>query len=302
MTGLPEIDGIQPVGVVTKLRGTGQRIDRSLHLGEKTWLLVEAEVDEAYKLKATGDGPKLHQVLQVVDLFELDPDEDDTKALVRATRAFHRDLDDKKAGRTSLPLDDTRQPEGVAGVVDGSGVVMSAAEIAEARGIDLDPAGDDVVVEFFGGDRYSWPADWLGTGQSLAAAGGFMREPGAEPGEVSQVQRLLRPDDGAVIDEWTAEDEDRRLLAAEQAAEAAEEAAIAAGLAAEADRKHDAAVGGYAAEVLGQSAKAVEELVRDAKEPAWLEQLLEAESAGKARKGLLQTIRLRLAVLEGVTG
>lgn len=38
------------------------------------------------------------------------------------------------------------------------------------------------------------------------------------------------------------------------------------------------------------------------REPAWLEQLLEAEQAGKARKGLLQTIRLRLAVLEGVTG
>lgn len=295
MTGLPEIDGIQPVGVVTKLRGTGQRIDRSLHLGEKTWLLVEAEVAEAYKLKATGDGPKLYQVLQVVDLFELDPDEDEeTKALVRATRAFHQDLDDRRAGRTRLPSDDTRQPEGVAGIVDSYGVVMSAAEIAEARGIDLDPAGDDVVVEFFGGDRYSWPADWLGTGQSLAAVGGFMREPGAEPGEVSQVQRLLRPDDGSVIDEWTAEDEDRRLLAAEQAAEAAE--------AAEADRKHDAAVGGYAAEVLGQSAKAVEELVREAKEPAWLEQLLEAESAGKARKGLLQTIRLRLAAIEGVTG
>lgn len=278
MTGLPEIDGIQPVGVVTKIRGTGQRIDRSLHLGEKTWLLVEAEVDEAYKLKATGDGPKLHQVLQVVDLFELDPDEDETKALVRATRAFHRDLDDKKAGRTRLPSDDTRQPEGVAGVV-------SAAEIAEARGIDLDPAGDDVVVEFFGGDRYSWPADWLGTGQSLAAVGGFMREPGAEPGEVSQVQRLLRPDDGSVIDEWTEADEDRRLLAAEQAAEAAE-----------------AAEGDATVELLGQSAKAVEAVVREARKPAWLEQLLEAEAAGKARKGLLQTIRLRLAVLEGVTG
>ena len=96
------------------------------------------------------------------------------------------------------------------------------------------------------------------------------------------------------VDEWTEADEDRRLLAAEHAAEAVE--------AAEADRKHDAAVGGYAAEVLGQSAKAVEELVREAKEPAWLEQLLEAEQAGKARKGLLQTIRLRLAVLEGVTG
>lgn len=285
MSGLPEIDGIQPVGVVTKIRGTGQRIDRSLHLGEKTWLLVEAEVDEAYKLKATGDGPKLHQVLQVVDLFELDPDEEETKALVRATRAFHRDLDDRRAGRTRLPSDDTRQPEGVAGVVDSSGVVMSAAEIAEARGIDLDPAGDDVVVEFFGGDRYSWPADWLGTGQSLAAVGGFMREPGAEPGEVSQVQRLLRPDDGSVIDEWTEADEDRRLLAAEQAAEAAEAAEV------------DATV-----ELLGQSAKAVEEVVREAREPAWLEQLLEAEAAGKARKGLLQTIRLRLAVLEGVTG
>lgn len=254
MTGLPEIDGIQPVGVVTKIRGTGQRIDRSLHLGEKTWLLVEAEVDEAYKLKATGDGPKLHQVLQVVDLFELDPDEDETKALVRATRAFHRDLDDKKAGRTRLP-------------------------------IDLDPAGDDVVVEFFGGDRYSWPADWLGTGQSLAAVGGFMREPGAEPGEVSQVQRLLRPDDGSVIDEWTEADEDRRLLAAEQVAEAAE-----------------AAEGDATVELLGQSAKAVEAVVREARKPAWLEQLLEAEAAGKARKGLLQTIRLRLAVLEGVTG
>jgi len=295
MTGLPEIDGIQPVGVVTKIRGTGQRIDRSLHLGEKTWLLVEAEVDEAYKLKATGDGPKLHQVLQVVDLFELDPDEDETKALVRATRAFHRDLDDKKAGRTPLPSDDTRQPEAVAGVVDSSGVVMSAAEIAEARGIDLDPAGDDVVVEFFGGDRYSWPADWLGTGQSLAAVGGFMREPGAEPGEVSQVQRLLRPDDGSVIDEWTEADEDRRLLAAEQAAEADEAAE-------DEQRTTDAAGGDGPALVLDQSAKAVEALVREAREPAWLELLLEAEKAGKARKGLLQTIRLRLAAIEGVTG
>jgi hypothetical protein len=146
MTGLPEIDGIQPVGVVTKIRGTGQRIDRSLHLGEKILVLVEAEVDEAYKLKQTGDGPKLHQVLQVVDLYELDDEDINVKALLRETRSFYRERDDRRAGRTPLPSDDTRQPEGVAGFVDGSGVVMSAAEIAEARGIDLDPAGD-VIVE-----------------------------------------------------------------------------------------------------------------------------------------------------------
>jgi hypothetical protein len=237
MTGLPEIDGIQPVGVVTKIRGTGQRIDRSLHLGEKILVLVEAEVDEAYKLKQTGDGPKLHQVLQVVDLYELDDEDINVKALLRETRSFYRERDDRRAGRTPLPSDDTRQPEGVAGFVDGSGVVMSAAEIAEARGIDLDPAGDVIVVEFFGGDRFSWPEDWLGTGQSLAAAGGFMREPGGEPGEVSQVQRLLRPDDGSVIDEWTEADEDRRLLAAEQAAEAAEAAEVDATASCSASRR-----------------------------------------------------------------
>jgi hypothetical protein len=68
---LPEFEGIKPVGVLTTLTGTSQRINRAMHHGDKIILLVEAELADVRHPK-TKDGVKRKQVLSVADFFELD--------------------------------------------------------------------------------------------------------------------------------------------------------------------------------------------------------------------------------------
>lgn len=217
-TELPEFEGTAPIGVVTKVTGTGQRITRAMHYEERVLLLVEAEVGNVAHVK-TGDGMKRVHGLAVRDLYELDADEG--QALLRKHRSKYRQIEDEKAGRNPLAFDDTAQPAQY--IADG-GVVLTGREIAEQRGEIYDPDGDLLTVEFADGTRGLWPEDWAGSGQTLASVGGRMRLPAGEPGETGQVVRLLDVESGAVVAEWSDEDEAERLDAAEAAA-LAEEAA-----------------------------------------------------------------------------
>jgi len=298
MEELPEIDGIVPVGVVTKIRGTGQRIERPAHLGERMLLLVEAEIDSACQLKQTDEGPKLHQGLKILDLFEV-TDDDQATSLMRTARSMHRIADDADAGRIPLTFgSDTRQP---LGVVDGSGVVLTPAEVFEARGVDVDPVGDVLVVEFADGTKGLWPDDWQGTDQELAAVGGEMRPPGAEPGDVVQVLRLLDEGSGEPIDEWTEEDEERRLVAEDLRVRELEEAEaredLIAGLEATVDVTGDAGDANVD-DWLALPAKDVKAAASTVSDPVWLHLAELKEEDGKARSTVLAAIRARREELD----
>jgi hypothetical protein len=122
--------------------------------------------------------------------------------------------------------------------VNSDGAVMTPAEweeltgtptveqIEQSRGVDIDPVGDILIVEFTDKTRGQWPDDWADSGQSLACVGGFMQKPGKS--DSGQVARLLGPD-GELLDEWTPEDESARLerleakVAADEDADAVDE-------------------------------------------------------------------------------
>jgi hypothetical protein len=208
MSDLPEFEGQVPVGVVTSVSGTSQRIDRPIHMDETVLLLVEARVGSIAH-KVVKDGLKRHQTLTAKDVYELEGT--DGRDLLRAARNRYQLADDASKGRVGLPLDDTLVPQQF---VDQGGVIMTPAEVREARGEDWDPA-DELTVVFADGTRAFWPDDWAGSGQSLAPAGGFMRLPNGELGETVQVVELLDPESGAAVATWSEEDEAERLEALE---------------------------------------------------------------------------------------
>lgn len=219
MSGLPEIGGIIPVGVVTKVKGTGQRIEEALNLGQRVVMLVEASVSDAYQLKDTKEGPKLHQALTIDDLWVLRGKE--ARELVKARKTELARPKPDLAGTHPLGLVDDSAPP--AGYVDASGVAMTPSEVAAQRGVQLP---DAFVVEFLDGARYLWPDDWEGSGQGQPVTGGLARKPGEL--EALQVVKLLDPETGDVLDAWSDEDEEARLVAAERAAEEEERAEAAA--------------------------------------------------------------------------
>lgn len=294
---LPEIDGLRPVGVVTKIKGTGERIDRACHLGERLVLLVEVEVDSAYRLTQTKEGPKLHQELRARDLFEVTDDEDVARIL-RNARAHARLEEDEAAGRIPLGFSDTSQPRVT---VDGSGVLLTLGEVLELRGVELDD-DDEVVVEFFPEKpgakpiRAVWPTDWLGSGQDLAAPGGRMRPPGHEIGETLQVAKLLDVVTAEPIDEWTEHDEHERLEAEELAAEAEEAAEVSAGFVDDL-RAQLAATGELdpdPADVLALGSRAAQKAIGEISSTLWLQLARILEGEGKARDAVLDRIDRRV--------
>lgn len=139
--GLPEFEGIIPVGVVTGLRGTSQRIQRPLHLGDKVLLLVEAEVTDIGHGR-TKDGVKRRQVLSVSDFYEVAGDEG-TELLGRLRKSY-REAEDARMGRASLPLDEgDAGPEGL--LVDG--VVVPPGAAAELAGSNLEDLSATAELE-----------------------------------------------------------------------------------------------------------------------------------------------------------
>jgi len=98
--GLPDFEGDEVVGVVTKLNGSGGRIRRALHHGDKLVLVVEAEVASIAHPKRK-DGLVRVQTLAAADLYDAGAAGHDLLATLRSKA----DLDDDDAqGRTRLPL------------------------------------------------------------------------------------------------------------------------------------------------------------------------------------------------------
>ena len=138
MSTLPEFEGVQPVGVVTKINGASQRITRAIHLGESGVALVEWR-SEAINHKRTKDGLKRHQTLDVLEMWEL-PAEQSDLLLAQARRQKRIEDDERTGAQPIVGLEDA----GDQVVTDNAGVVMTDGEVAEATGKPLipDDSGD----------------------------------------------------------------------------------------------------------------------------------------------------------------
>ena len=218
-------DGRSPVGMKTKIGGAGSRISRPHELGQRVIVVLETKV-RATGHEDTNDGPLWVETLKTVDLFELE--EGAGARLLSALRQSARSA----TGQDPLPGTDETIAEGIAGIVDASGVVLTDADLAELRGDPSKALTDDrfapVVLVFSTGERGLWPDDWEGLGQSRAPIGGTMRRPqSTKAGDVAQVVELVDHVTGETLDKWTAEREEARLLTLEEEltdAEAVEEA------------------------------------------------------------------------------
>ena len=207
-------EGKPVAAIVTKLSGSLDEVARPIHPGDRGYVLVEWKFGGA---NHNGDPLKRTQTLDVHGAFEVGQAE--AEPLMAAHRAAAVAARDEALGRRSLgaEVDDTVQV-----TTNADGVVMTAAELAEARG-DLLPADRSFAVEFLGGARGVWPEAWLGLGQTLAAVGGTMRLPESTAlGEVDQVIRWVDLESGEALAEWTEGDEEARLADLEQALAVAE--------------------------------------------------------------------------------
>lgn len=229
---LPEFEGIIPVAVLTSLTGTGQRVHRAIHHGEKVILLVEAELDDV-RHPRTKEGIKRKQILKATDLYLLEGKA--AKRILSGAKEAYRLADDARHGRQALAMGAAAAVLGQTGFTDASGSPLSEEDLAEIRGdvvgrYAADRSLDGVVVILEDGTRALWPDDWRGTGVGRPKAGDVVSRPGddSEGGEL-RVVRVDDADTGEVIEEWTDEDEDARLAALEEKArreEAAEDAAV----------------------------------------------------------------------------
>jgi hypothetical protein len=185
--------------------------DREIAQSERFVFLVEAKPG-----KAVFEGGDLESQTLLVDGVWDASGDDSVPGLLRKLRALDRVERDEKNGSKAL-ASYTEQP---AMYCDASGVVMTPAEIAEARGASWSET-DTFVVEFEGGEKGLWPDEF--PKQVLAAVGGLMALPG-DLSERGRVVRYLEPESLVVLDEWS--DADR--LAEEEAQAERELAADAA--------------------------------------------------------------------------
>lgn len=225
---LPDFEGTRPVGVVTKLNGAGERIQRAMHLGERGVLLVEYEVANVGHSSTKG-GVKRAHTLKVLDLYELEGKPG--RRLLNAARQAYRTADNERHGR---PLDGLLAEHAAGagwritpeGYTDASGRPITAEELAEIQGTKVaakieasanDPALDPVALVFGDGSRALWPDDYP------ASEAGNRPHAGEFFGDL-QVVEVLDGISGEPLETWTPEQEDARLKALEDAA-LAEEAA-----------------------------------------------------------------------------
>ncbi len=133
--------------LITRVRGTQIDIVRRFKVGESAVLVVEVQphsVDALVRAKVKGGGFQVHteQVLEIVGA-QLLPDDDQAKKLRDQVRAAM----DAAAGRLSLPFDDEAGP-GTEVVADENGTILTPAERAAARGIQVETdANDELVAE-----------------------------------------------------------------------------------------------------------------------------------------------------------
>lgn len=288
----PEIAGTVPVGVVTKVKGTGQRISRAMEFEEEVLLLVEGTVT-GYGLVETKDGAKLQQVLTVDDLWEVTDDEAADR-LLRKVRAQTRLVAETDAGR--VPIAGFTE-QAAQYVTSADGVLMTPAEIAEARGETWKPT-DSFVIEFRDGARGLWPEEF--PGQELAAPGGMMLVPGVEAAERDQVVGYLDVDSAEPIAWWSDEDEAERLRVAEERAAADEAAADTEAMELlEAARSGD---GLSTPQIDGRPITAlrvgeVAAFAATCDDASWLGRALHAERGAGGRPGVLKALLGRMETL-----
>lgn len=205
---IPEIDGVIPSKVTTKLAGgTLDRLGaRVVHGGERVVLVVEARLDELkHPMDEDGETARA-QRLALVDAYELVGTEG--RDVLRQVRNRWQLADDSSKGVMSF---DHSTP--AAQFVMSDGTVLTPAEIAEARGEKWSPE-DELLVVFRSGVRASWPIDWGAAGaHSLPGVGGFMQVPGQELGYCEQVVQLVDVFTDEVVAEWSDADEEARELA-----------------------------------------------------------------------------------------
>jgi hypothetical protein len=219
---LPDFEGLKPVGVNTKVNGSGQRIGRAMHLEERVIIVAECEVANIGH-GTTDAGVKRIQTLAVRDLYELEGKAG--KKLLRGLRAAYRLADDARHGRKNLHDHGMNVADpnvsGVEVTTDGSGVLVTPGERGGLAGLGL-PDVETFVLVFEGGRRAVWPDEFedgaAALGSARPSAGAFVDD--------EQVRQVLDGDTGETLEEWTDEQENARLLELEQ--KAAEEEAAAA--------------------------------------------------------------------------
>lgn len=225
---LPDFEGIRPVGVITKVNGTGERIGRAMRHGERVVLLVEAEVIDVHHPR-TKAGIKRSQVLTALDLYELEGKPG--RRILSAAKQAYRVGDDMRHGRLPGVLGDRPgfklTPEGW---TDSSGNILTEEDLAQIRGEGLvraaaDPTFDAVVLVFGDGSRAKWPDDY-----PSAELGQDPPHAGEEIGD-ARIREVLDAHTGETLEEWSDADEDARLAKLEAEAEAAEAAGDAEAIA-----------------------------------------------------------------------
>lgn len=224
---LPDFEGQKPVGVQTSISGTGQRITRPLHIGQRVILVVEAEVS-GVNHKESG-GLKRIQTLAVKDLYEAEGK--DGAKLLSGMKLRAKKSEDARSGKLAIPTID-EQAAGVEVTVDENGTALTPEEVAAARGDDaagdlIDEGPVPVVLYFSDGSRSLWPDDYVNTDYKTDPyAGDFMPNPNRDnKTEDLRVMKVEDVETGETIEEWTQEKEDAALFEAEKAAEAEEAAA-----------------------------------------------------------------------------
>lgn len=231
---LPEFEGTMPVGVDTRINGSGQRIIRPLGLEQRVILVVEAVVSGVDHKTVKGGIKRVH-TLSVADLYEVEGKEG-TK-LLSNMRLRQKKADDARSGRKAIPgIDEATIGEpGPEVTVDGNGVAMTEAEVAAARGEeaptnDLITEGPEpVTLVFKDGSRAAWPADYAQADlEREPYAGEFWVNPNSDSLDELQVEKVLDVDTGEAIEVWTEEQENARLLSLETALKAEEDAEEAA--------------------------------------------------------------------------
>lgn len=195
--GLPEFEGITPVAVETTLTGSGQRIHRPIHHGERLILVIEAEATDI-RHPRTKQGVKRKQILFAEDMYELDSKRG--KELLGSLRTAYRLAEDERGGRKMIDgwKEPGEAPEGGVNVtVDGSGTALLPSEVADARGL---PPG--LIVIFTDGARALWPDDFP-DGEAKPKAGAEMnmpKKPRQRKTVVGIVREILDAETGETIE------------------------------------------------------------------------------------------------------
>lgn len=210
---LPEHYGRAPVTQTTKFSGAGSRFLGQHEAGTRAVFVVEAVCRKAGPFSVDADGALDYaETFALVDVFEISGAAGPRS--VSALRQAYRVGEDGIEGRQKV--------EGVEGRTDGSGVVMSSAEVAELRGdpltVAFDPRMKPVVILYADGARELWPEQFEPNAPQPLAGDHY----GTEAGETTYVERVIDAVTGETVDEWTTKQEKARLKALEEKLEAEE--------------------------------------------------------------------------------